>query len=221
MENIPSKSTFSLWTLRASHDYLILNGSSRDWLSPIKPKPSPWSSPKKPSPSSCKSIYWNPHHEYLISKICQVIGLDFATTMVPRDGSQDRIGTPDAVERGIATIHTLRWVWTRDKFTPLPITEVRDIGRVTDDTFRIGVKAFVNKVSRIFVCYHLCPRHISSFVTLDMSCEYPRNLSVLESALRRREHFQGLISLRRHALPWGLVLAMHFLRSRLFWYRTV
>lgn len=32
-----------------------------------------------------------------------------ATHMAPRDGSQERINTPDAVEKGIATVSTLRY----------------------------------------------------------------------------------------------------------------
>lgn len=32
--------------------------------------------------------------------------------MAPRDGSQERTGTPDTVEKGLATINTLRYVLT-------------------------------------------------------------------------------------------------------------
>ncbi len=48
------------------------------------------------------------------------VKLEPATIMAPRDGSQDLRGTPELVDKGMATIHTLRLVpqsWTFSCFS--------------------------------------------------------------------------------------------------------
>lgn len=61
-----------------------------------------------------ESIKNNLHHNYFITVIRSVILRICAKNMAPRDTSQDRISTPDPVEKGIATLSTLRYVLNLD-----------------------------------------------------------------------------------------------------------
>lgn len=77
--------------------------------------------------------------------------------MAPRDGSQERTSTPDTVEKGMATINTLRYTKTpsRDGVDGILILHVV-FSSVADIVvfFRIGVKAFVEKVGRLSLLPH-------------------------------------------------------------------
>ena len=66
--------------------------------------------------------------------------------MAPRDGSQERTGTPDTVEKGLATINTLRYALTLSSDGFVIISVFWNNG-VAYHRYRIGVKAFVEKVS--------------------------------------------------------------------------
>ena len=64
--------------------------------------------------------------------------------MAPRDISQDRKDTPDPVEKGLASVSTLRYVVSKQQKS----FRGRKVRKwVADCGFRIGVKAFVEKVS--------------------------------------------------------------------------
>ena len=76
--------------------------------------------------------------------------------MAPRDGSQERTSTPDTVEKSIATINTLRYTKKTPYFPNAYrlsnfLSHIMVTTLVADGHVRIGVKAFVEKVSRIFL----------------------------------------------------------------------
>lgn len=63
--------------------------------------------------------------------------------MAPRAGSVDQTGTPEPVEKGIATINTLRSAPEKPKIV---VALYQRIDQIAYIVFRIGVKAFVEKV---------------------------------------------------------------------------
>ena len=66
-------------------------------------------SPESATPTGNNFIDHPPCTELSILNLLYFGHCGRATTMAPRDGSQDRISTPDTVEKGMATINTLRY----------------------------------------------------------------------------------------------------------------
>ena len=58
--------------------------------------------------TSTTSINCNSTSDSFISRLAERTGAAVATYMAPRDASQDRTNTPDPVDKGIATLATLR-----------------------------------------------------------------------------------------------------------------
>lgn len=78
--------------------------------------------------------------------------------MAPKDGSQERNSTPDVVEKGMATINTLRYAEKKRPHINKKNNAQCNALFITFQSLtfsRIGVKAFVEKVGRIFI--FICP----------------------------------------------------------------